>query len=118
MQPHTDDAETDISSATAVGFIENPPLDKRVLEDLHGWVSLEAFQGCESLFRYHLSDAEYGRFSVEFLAKKEQFKGQSRLQVSPLRFAKQSEQLTRRLFRGAGCTAHSQAWLCYWRRTE
>ena len=78
-RPRADDAETDISAATAVGFIEHLPLDKQVLGDLHRWVSVETFQGCESLFRYHLSDAEYRKFSSEFLSKKKLLNGQSRL---------------------------------------
>ena len=77
--PRTEDAETDVSSATAVGLIEPLPLDKQVLDDLHRWVSVETFQGCESLFRYHLSDAEYRKFSSEFLSKKKLLNGQSRL---------------------------------------
>jgi len=78
-QPRTGDAETDISTATAVGFIEHLPLDKQVLSDLHRWVSVETFQGCESLFRHHLSDPEYRVFSAGFLSRKKLFKGQSRL---------------------------------------
>ena len=78
-QPRTDEAESDISSATAVGFIEHLPLDKQILGDLHRWVSVETFEGCETLFRYHLSEPEYRAFSAEFLSKKKPFKGQSRL---------------------------------------
>jgi len=53
-QPQTSDAETDLASATAVGFLENLPLDQQVFDDLHRWLSLETFEGCKRLFCYHL----------------------------------------------------------------
>ena len=42
-QPQTTDAETDLASATAVGFLENLPLDQQVFGDLHRWLSAETF---------------------------------------------------------------------------
>ena len=62
-------------NAVAVGLIENLPLDKRVSEDLFRWLSVETFEGCEKLFRYHLSDEEYRRFLSEFFEKKKGFRG-------------------------------------------
>jgi hypothetical protein len=58
--------------------MENLPLDQRVSEDLYRWLSLETFEGCENLFRYHLSDEQYRKFSSEFTEKKENFSGQPR----------------------------------------
>jgi hypothetical protein len=78
-QPQTDDVGTDLSSAAAVGLIESIPLDKRVSDDLYRWLSLETFVGCESLFRYHLSDEDYRKFSDEFIRKKKDYSGPSRL---------------------------------------
>lgn len=69
-QPNTHEIETDICSAAAVAFIENLPLDGRVLKDLHRWMSLEAFRGLESLFRYHLSEENYRQFLKDFTARK------------------------------------------------
>jgi hypothetical protein len=70
-QPNnTDSADTDLPTAAAVGFIEDLPLDQRVAEDLHRWMSLETFKGMENLFRYHLSDEEYQGFANRFLEKK------------------------------------------------
>jgi hypothetical protein len=78
-QPQTEDIETDLSSATAVGFIENLPLDHRVSADLFRWLSAETFEGCERLFKYHLSDKEYEEFHREFMRRKMEFSGPSRL---------------------------------------
>jgi hypothetical protein len=78
-QPQTADAQTDLSSAASVGLMENLPLDKRVSEDLYRWLSVDTFEGCEKLLRYHLSDEEYRRFSSEFMEKKRSFTGPSRL---------------------------------------
>jgi hypothetical protein len=69
-QPQTTDAETDLSSATAVGFLENLPLDQRVFGDLHRWLSVETFEGCKTLFRYHLSEEEYSKLHGDFIRKK------------------------------------------------
>jgi len=64
------DASSDLSTAVSVVFIEHLPLDRKVAEDLHRWMSLESFQGFESLFRYHLSDKEYEEFTRDFAARK------------------------------------------------
>jgi hypothetical protein len=50
------------SSAAAVGLIENIPLDQAVSQGLYRWLSMEAFEGFEKLFKYHLSEEEYGKF--------------------------------------------------------
>jgi hypothetical protein len=78
-QPRTDSAETDLSSAVAVCFIEDIPLHKRIAADVYRWMSVGSFHGFENLFRYHLSDEEFKKFSAEFNAKKKNFKGVSRL---------------------------------------
>jgi len=69
-QPGTSDLETDLSSAVAIAFIEDLPLDKRITEDLHRWMSIESFKGFEHLFRYHLSEQEYQKLAGDFLARK------------------------------------------------
>ena len=74
-QGETRDINFDLSSATAVGLIENIPLNKRVSDDLFRWMSQETFDGCKMLFRYHLSDQEYENFSCEFLRKKKAYSG-------------------------------------------
>ncbi len=78
-QPDTGDAETDLSNATAVGFIESLPLDERVYDDLYRWLSVEIFEGCESLFRHHLSEEEYRRLHNDFIRKKVAYTGASHL---------------------------------------
>jgi|SRR5215471_13342577 len=69
-QPQTTDAETDLSSATAVGFLENLSLDQQVFGDLHRWLSVETFEGCKTLFRYHLSEEDYSKLHNDFIRKK------------------------------------------------
>jgi len=76
-QPESESADTDLSTAVAVAFIENLPLDMRVAADLYRWLSMETFEGCEGLFRYHLSDAEYGRLREDFLSRKKSYEGPS-----------------------------------------
>ena len=49
-QPSTESAETDPSSAAAVGLIESIPLNKRASADLYRWLTLEAFEGFETCF--------------------------------------------------------------------
>lgn len=78
-QPATGEPEDDLASETAVGFIENLPLDPRVSADLYRWMSLETFEGCKSLFRYHLSEEDYSRWHSDFVSKKEQFTAPSLL---------------------------------------
>jgi len=78
-QPQTLQIGTDLSGAIATGLIESIPLDKRVSDDLYRWLSVETFSGCESLFRYHLSDEDYRKFSEEFMHKKKSYSGPSRL---------------------------------------
>ena len=78
-QPQDPDAGIeDPSSAAAVGLIESIPLNKHVSEDLYRWFSVEAFDGFENLFRYHLSEEEYRKFSEEFRRKRKEFGGDSR----------------------------------------
>jgi hypothetical protein len=76
-QPSTNSVETDLPSAAAMGLIEDIPLDTRVANDLYRWMSVEAFDGFENLFRYHLSESEYGAFREEFMRKKKDFSGDS-----------------------------------------
>ena len=78
-QPGTGDGETDLSNATAVGLIESLPLDQTVSDDLYRWLSVETFEGCESLFRHHLSEQEYRKLHSEFIRKKKGFTGNSHL---------------------------------------
>jgi hypothetical protein len=78
-QPDTGDVETDLSNATAVGLMESLPLKQAVAADLYRWLSIETFEGCENLFRYQLSDEEYRKFHADFLAKKKNYGGPSRL---------------------------------------
>ena len=78
-QPKAEAAETDLSSAAAVGLIESLPLDHAVSEDLYRWLSMETFEGCENLLRYHLSDDEYQKFRDDFVRKKKDYSGPSRL---------------------------------------
>jgi hypothetical protein len=79
QQPVTADAETDIANATAVGLIENLPLSPRAMDDLHRWMSVETFEGCEALFRYHMSENEYTKFRTEFLRRRSEYKHPSPL---------------------------------------
>jgi hypothetical protein len=69
-QPEGGGVDGDLSNATAVGLIENLPLDQRVSDDLHRWMSVETFEGCERLFRYHLTETEYGKWHDAFVRKK------------------------------------------------
>jgi hypothetical protein len=78
-QPSTKDAVIDRPSAAIIGLIESIPLDERISADLHRWISEESFEGFENIFRYHLSDEGYRKFSGEFLRRKRAFNGQSRL---------------------------------------
>lgn len=78
-QPRTDSAETDLSTAVAVCFIEHIPLHQRVSDDLYRWMSVDSFDGFENLFRYYLDNDQYKKFSDEFHAKKKHFKGTPRL---------------------------------------
>ena len=78
-QPETGSVETDPSSAVAVSFVEDIPLNQSISDDLHRWMSVESFDGFENLFRYHLSDEQYQKFATDFREKKRQFKGPSRL---------------------------------------
>ena len=79
QQPRTGDAETDLSNAVAVGLIESLPLHEGASDDLYRWLSIETFVGCESLFRYHLSDDKFRKFQAHFLAKKKDYSGPSRV---------------------------------------
>jgi hypothetical protein len=79
-QPQTDDVETDLASATAVGFIENIPLHLKVSRDLYRWMSVESFLGFENLFRYHLDTEDaYRKFHDGFMEKKKGYFGLSRI---------------------------------------
>jgi hypothetical protein len=78
-QPDTRDVETNLPNAVAVAFIESLPLDVCVSEDLHRWLSIETFEGCESLFRHHLSEEQYQELHRHFLTKREQHSGPTRI---------------------------------------
>ena len=79
QQPTTGNVDTDLPNATAIGLIESLPLDQRVSDDLYRWLSVETFEGCESLFRHHLSGKEYEKFHSEFIRKKKEYSGPSRI---------------------------------------
>jgi hypothetical protein len=76
-QPGGENTENDLASATAVGLIESLPLDARISGDLYRWMSVETFEGCENLFRHHVSQEQYCRLRDNFLRKKEGFAGPS-----------------------------------------
>jgi hypothetical protein len=78
-QPNTGNNDTDPSSGVAVSFIEDIPLNQRISEDLHRWMSAETFDDCESLFRYMLNDEQFQNFSASFHSKRRQFGGPSRM---------------------------------------
>ncbi|MBZ5505315.1 MAG: hypothetical protein LAO78_07500 [Acidobacteriia bacterium] len=79
-QPQTDDVETDLSSATAVGLIEDIPLDPKISDDLYRWMSVESFLGFENLFRNHLDTEDaYRSFRDQFMEKKKRYAGPSRI---------------------------------------
>jgi hypothetical protein len=78
-QPESDHAEI-LSSAAAFGLIENIPLNLKAADDLYRWMSIESFQGFESLFRYHLDTEDaYCRYRDEFMRKKQTYSGPSRI---------------------------------------
>jgi hypothetical protein len=79
QQPDTGDVKTDLPSAAALGLIESLPLDQNVSQDLYRWLSSESFDGFEALFRYHLTDEEYRAFRDDFIRKKADYPGPSRL---------------------------------------
>jgi len=76
-QPDTKDTEADLSDATAIGLIETIPLDRKASDDLYRWITVEAFDGFENLFRYHLEDEAYRAFRAEFVRKKKTYSGPS-----------------------------------------
>jgi len=76
-QPDTNDTEADLSDATAIGLIETIPLDRKASDDLYRWITVEAFDGFENLFRYHLEDEAYRAFRAEFVLKKKTYSGPS-----------------------------------------
>jgi hypothetical protein len=78
-QPRNENAETDLSTAVAVSFIEHIPLHQGISADLHRWMSAGSFHGFENLFRYHLSEEQFKKFSSEFHAKKKTSKATPRL---------------------------------------
>jgi hypothetical protein len=79
-QPDANSTETDLSSAAAFGLIEDIPLDKRAMDDLYRWMSVESFPGFENLFRYHLdTEDSYRKFHDDFMEKKKSFSGPSRI---------------------------------------
>lgn len=79
QQPQTKDRESDLPDAVAIGFIEDLPRDRRVAGDLYRWLSVETFEGCKVLFRYHLSEDEYQKLHREFLSRKKDYSGPTRL---------------------------------------
>lgn len=78
-QPETNSVEDDLATAVAVCFIEHLPETPAVANDLYRWMSMDSFTGCESLFRYHLSDQEYKAFRLNFLNRKKSYSGPSHL---------------------------------------
>jgi hypothetical protein len=75
QQPDTGRAENSLSGATAVGFIENIPLESNVSADLPRWMSAETFEDLEGVFRYMLDDEQYRIFREDFLIRKQRFPG-------------------------------------------
>lgn len=69
-QPQTDSAQDDLSTAVAVAFIEDIPLNPKSSADLHRRLTLEEFDGLSSLFRYHLDEKQFAEFRREFIARK------------------------------------------------
>jgi hypothetical protein len=69
-QPQTDSAESDLSTAVAVAFIENIALNSKTAADLHNHLSIEEFDGIGPLFRYHLDENQFAAFRREFVARK------------------------------------------------
>jgi hypothetical protein len=69
-QPETGSSDTDASSGVAVSFVESIPLNQRISEDLHRWMSVETFDGCENLFRYTLDEKAFQDFSAAFHRRK------------------------------------------------
>jgi hypothetical protein len=69
-QPETGNKDTDPSNGVSVSFIEDIPLNQRISEDLHRWMSAETFNDCEPLFRYMLNDEEFQDFSASFHRRK------------------------------------------------
>ena len=78
-QPETEDAEYDLSDATAVGLIESIPRVKTAAADLYRWMSVKSFDGFENLFRYFLSDEQYRAFREDFMQKSKTYSGTTRL---------------------------------------
>jgi hypothetical protein len=78
-QPSTGSAATDPSSAVAVAFIEDIPMNQKISEDLHRWMSTESFDDFENLFRYTLNDEEWATFSSGFRERKKQYFGPTRI---------------------------------------
>jgi hypothetical protein len=69
-QPKTGSNDTDPSSGVEVSFIEPIPLNQRISEDLHRWMSAETFDDCEPLFRYTLDDKQFQDYSASFHRRK------------------------------------------------
>lgn len=69
-QPRTDSAQNDLSTAVAVAFIEDIPLNPKSSADLHRRLTLEEFDGLSLLFRYHLDEKQFAEFRREFIARK------------------------------------------------
>lgn len=78
-QPEREDAEYDLSDATAIGLIESIPLDKKAAQDLYRWMSPKSFDGFENLFRYFLSDEQFHAFREDFMQKSKAYGGPTRL---------------------------------------
>ncbi len=78
-QPGTNSAETDLGTAVVVCFIEHLPERPAVADDLYRWMSIESFEGFESVFRYHLSEEQYIAFRNNFMRKKRTYSDSSHL---------------------------------------
>ena len=76
-QPETSSADTDLGTAVVVCFIEHLPETHAIAADLYRWMSVETFEGCESVFRYHLSEEQYQTFRNDFIRKKRSWSGPS-----------------------------------------
>jgi hypothetical protein len=69
-QPETENIDTNLPSATAIGFIESLPLSRVLFADLYRCLSIESFGGFENLFKYHLPPEEHSEAHRDFLKKR------------------------------------------------
>lgn len=64
---------SDVGTAVAVAFYEHIIMDTDVRDDLHRWLSQSEFLYMESVFTYHLSEAEFETFKAVFLKRRAKY---------------------------------------------